>query len=304
VVGPLLSVVVPTHNRPERLERAADSILSQALVEIELVIVDDASDDQTPDVLERLAVDPRVTVVRNERSLGPSGSRNRGIGVATGSLLGFCDDDDTWMPGAAAVLVGSLEADPELGVVTSWHRVIHDATGRAVDYRGPRHISAADLLWFNFVALPFGIVRRSHFPEGLSFDERLPPCEDWDLWLRCARARPMGVVPLGLYAYHQHGGERVTTEGSRWSGRQMFLDKYAASMSPACRIYHEAVIAQQAGGRKAMLAKLAASGVRRPAAAAFAGLMLSTSYEAAALGIRRGDPGLPARAMYQLLGHH
>ena len=297
-------MVLPTHNRPERLEHAAHSILSQGLVEIELVIVDDASDDHTPEVTGRLADDPRVTVIRNEQSLGPSGARNRGIDAAGGSLLGFCDDDDGWMPGAAAVLVGSLEADPQLGVVTSWHRVVHDATGRVVEYRGPSRITAEDLLWFNFVALPFGIVRRSLFPDGLSFDERLPTCEDWDLWLRCALDHPIGVVSQTLYEYHQHGGERVTKEGSAdWCGRRGFLDKHAGSMSPACRIYHEAVIAQLAEGRSAMLGTLAASGVHHPAAAGFAGLLLAGSYEAAVFGMRRGDPGLPARTVHRLLGN-
>jgi hypothetical protein len=224
--------------------------------------------------------------------------------AASGSLLGFCDDDDTWMPDAAAILVDSLEADPELGAVTSWHRVTHDDSGRGVEYRGPSHFDAADLLWFNFMPLVFGIMRRSHFPDDLSFDERFTTCEDWDLWLRCARIRPIGVVPQALYTYHQHGKVRVTTTGSApTGGRQLFLDKYAASMSPACRIYHRAVIAQQAEGRSAALAELATSGVHQPTAAASAGLLLAASYGAATVGIRRSDPGLPARVAYRLLAH-
>ncbi len=304
---PLLSVVMPTHNRPVQLERAARSVLDQSVSALELVIVDDASTDDTPSVTERLAEDPRVRVVRNDISKGPGGARNGGIAVTNGDLLGFCDDDDAWLPGAAATLVGALESDPDLGVVTSWHRVVHDGSGRTVVYRGPTTFGADDLLWFNFVALPFGIIRRSHFGE-LSFDETLPPCEDWDLWLRCAQLRPIEAVPRVLYSYHQHGGDRVTNRGDGdRGGRAKFLDKHAHSMTTACRIYHQAVIAEQEEGRSAMLRVLAAASPAAPAAAAFASSVLATSFATSTLGMRRGDPGFPSRVMARLVGserHH
>jgi hypothetical protein len=185
--------------------------------------------------------------------------------------------------------------------VTSWHRVVHDRTGRTVDYHGPTEFGAADLLWFNFVALPFGVIRRRYF-EDLSFDQTLPPCEDWDLWLRCAQERPAGVVPRVLYSYHQHGGDRVTKEGSgRRGGRQAFLDKHEGEMTEACRIYHTAVVAEESGGRAATFRSLRSSAATALAASAFAGSVLATTYATSAIGIRRGDPGFPARAMQRLL---
>jgi hypothetical protein len=290
----LLSVVMPTHNRPDRLERAAHSVLTQLDAELELVIVDDASSDRTPEVTDRLSSDPRVHVVRTTESVGPGAARNRGIAAASGDFLGFCDDDDAWLPGAAGILIGHLEAHPELGVVTSWHRVIQDHSGRT-DY------TADEMLWFNFVALPFGIIRRSHFVDDLSFDESLPPCEDWDLWLRCAQHRPVHTVPHVLYDYHQHGGDRVTKEGSGdRGGRQAFFDKHASEMTASCRIYHRAAIAHQTAGRVAMLKELA-SDLASPVAAAFAASVLSASKATATLGIRRRDPGLSSRAMHRLL---
>ena len=302
MTSPKLSVVMPTHNRPEQLARAAQSVLSQDLTDLELIIVDDASSDDTPTVTERLSDDSRVTVVRNEESVGPGGARNQGISLARGEMLGFCDDDDAWLPGAAAILMGTLESDPDLGVVTAWHRVVHDHDGRTVEYHGPRAFGADELLWFNFVALPFGIIRRSHFGDALVFDQTLPPCEDWDLWLRCAQKRSIEVVPRVLYSYHQHGGDRVTKEGSgQRGGRQAFLDKHTQSMTPAARIYHQAVIADQEGGRSAMVHALSTAGRRHPAAATLAGSVLAASYSGASYGIRHGDPGLPARTMCRLI---
>ncbi len=298
----LVSVVMPTRNRPERLERAARSVLQQRTVELELVIVDDASSDHTPEVAAELADDRRVQVVRNHQPLGPGGSRNRGISVARGDLVGFCDDDDTWLPGTARSVIDVFEADDEVGVVTSWHRVVHEATGRTANYRGPLAYGYRQLLWFNFVALPFGVIRRALFPDDLMVDTALPSCEDWDLWLRCARTRPIRTVPQVLYGYHQHGGGRVTRGGSADRvGRQRFLDKHAEAMSAACREYHELVVAQLDGGRPGLRARLAASS-RTPVAATLAGSVLAVGAAAGLVGARRRDPGLGARLTAAMLG--
>ncbi len=292
---------MPTHNRPDRLERAARSVLAQDGAELELVIVDDASSDATPEMTDQLACDPRVRIVRNPVSLGPGGSRNQGIAVARGDLLGFCDDD-AWLPRAATVILDRFAADPDVGVLTSWHQVVHERTGRTALFRGPLAYGADQLLWFNFVALPFGVIRRAQFPDDLAVDASLPSCEDWDLWLRCAQVRPIATVPDVLYAYHQHGGVRVTRSGSGdLVGRKGFLDKHALSMSPSCRLYHECVVAQIEGGRSALIERLG-SAYRTPAVASAAAAVLSAGAAAGAIGTRRRDPGLPARVLAGMLG--
>ncbi len=292
---------MPTHNRPDRLERAARSVLAQRDVELELVVVDDASSDHTPEVAERLAADPRVRLVRNPEPLGPGGSRNRGIAAARGDLLGFCDDDDTWLPGAASVVLERFASDTEVGVDTSWHQVVHDHTGRTTLFRGPLSYGAAHLLWFDLVAIPFGVIRRAMFADDLAVDADLRSCEDWDLWLRCAQTRPITTVPRALYSYHQHGGDRVTREDSGpVLGRQGFLDRHAGSMSPSCRAYHELVVAELGRGRGAVAGRLVAD-YRTPVRAAVAVSVLAAGSVASAIGVRRRDPGLPARMMRRLL---
>jgi glycosyltransferase involved in cell wall biosynthesis len=293
---------MPTHNRPGWLERAAKSVLDQNGGELELVIVDDASSDDTPLVAEKLADDPRVRLVRNATSVGPGGSRNQGIAAARGDLLGFCDDDDTWLPGAAAVILEHFDSHADIGVVTSWHQVVHDQSDRTAVFRGPLAYGADQLLWFNFVALPFGVIRREMFSDDLAVDVTLPSCEDWDLWLRCALTRPIGTVPAVLYAYHQHSGNRVTREGSGdVVGRRRFLEKHSGLMVPSCRLYHELVVAQLGGGRRKALEQLAAD-YRAPAAAAIAGSLLAANAAASSIGMRRADPGLSARVMANLVG--
>ncbi len=301
MAGRLLSVILPTRNRSDWLERAAASVLAQDVEHLELVVVDDASTDQTSAVTDKLDDDPRVRVVHNPESLGPGGSRNQGIAASEGDFLSFCDDDDAWLPGAAATALEEFERDPDVGVVTSWHQVVHDRTGQTAIYRGPLHYGAEQLLWFDLVALPFGVIRRASFAEDVTVDAELPSCEDWDLWLRCARSRPIRTVPNVLYAYRQHARERVTRGTSAdHVGRQRFLDKHADAMTPACRAYHELVVAQLIGGRVGVRSEFTAH-LRTPVAAFEAGAVLSAGAAASLLANRRGDPGLVARMMARLI---
>src|SRR5688572_15134473 len=92
-----ISVIVPTRNRSALLATTLRSVLWQRDVELEVIVVDDASTDDTTAVVSRLA-DPRVVMVRHSVSAGPSAARNRGASEARGEWLGFVDDDDVWAP--------------------------------------------------------------------------------------------------------------------------------------------------------------------------------------------------------------
>jgi len=302
-VSELLSVVLPTRNRAGDVRRAAASVLDQEVAALELVVVDDASTDDTPAVLGALAEkDRRVRVVTTAGPLGPCAARNAGLAVANGELVGFCDDDDTWTAGAARAVLGHLADHPELAMASAWHLVSHADTGRTVEFRGPVRYDARQLLWQNLVGIPFGVVRRSLVSFEVRFDPAMVTGEDWDLWLRCARERPVASVPVACYVYTQHGGSRVTAALARQAeGRRAFLAKHGDQMSGACRLFHRAVVAGYTGGRGAMARCLAEDARHSPADAALAGTLLATSTAASRWGVRRGDPGLQARVMASLL---
>ena len=107
---PFVSVVIPTHNRASFLEEAASSVLEQTFDDLELIIVDDASTDGTANILDRLAdQDRRVRIIRRETSSGgPAVPRNEGIGMATGEMISFLDDDDRWHPERVALTLEGL----------------------------------------------------------------------------------------------------------------------------------------------------------------------------------------------------
>lgn len=94
---PTVSVVIPTYNHGETVERAIDSALGQTLRDIEVIVVDDASTDHTQEVLDRIG-DPRLTCLRHETNRGGSAARNTGIDHSTGEYIAFLDADDEWVP--------------------------------------------------------------------------------------------------------------------------------------------------------------------------------------------------------------
>ncbi len=97
--APRVSVIVPAYNVTGYLERALDSALAQTMLDLEVIVVDDASEDATFEVARRIAArDPRVRVLQNERNSGPSASRNRAIGTARGEWIALLDGDDAWLP--------------------------------------------------------------------------------------------------------------------------------------------------------------------------------------------------------------
>ena len=289
----LLSVVLPTHDRPERLREAARSVLSQDYPSLELIVVDDGSSASTAQTLDEVtAQDRRVVVVRHEQPLGSAAARNAGLALARGELVAFCDDDDAWLPGAATAAVAA--STPMTGVVYGWHQVLHELTGRCVTFRAPAECSPSIMRWVNVPWILSGVARRSVLGDVLRFDPNLRTSEDWDLWLRCADVAPMTLVPTALYKYVQHSGERVSrARADHDDGHQRLLDKHRSSMSPACIAHHELAIAMSTRDRKASMEQMAAL-VAHPTRIGPASLLVGEVL-ASKVGHRRGDPGLPLR---------
>ncbi len=296
----LLSVVIPTHDRPDRVETAVRSVLDQEYPHLEAVVVDDGSGPATAEVLDRLAdVDRRVVLVRNDIAVGASAARNTGIGTARGDLVGFCDDDDTWLPGAASAAVGALT--PATGVVYGFHEVLIEASGRLVTFRPPVCTGPELMRWINAPAILFGVARRATVGDELRFDPHLITSEDWDMWLRCVDLAPLTLVPTSLYRYVQHAETRVTSSATTHEdGHRRFLAKHRSSMTAACIAHHELVFALATRDRRLGLEQLGTVS-RHPANIGSAAL-LAGEVLAARLGPRRDDPGLALRFAARALG--
>ena len=184
--GPMVSVVLPTFNRATSLPRAMSSVLAQTYADLELIVVDDGSTDDTPAVVGA-AGDARIRYIRLEARSGAARARNAGIRVARGDLIAFQDSDDEWLPDKLDAQVGLLlEAGPAVGWVGGSHLVSAGGTVREV--RPDRVILGVDhtldLLHGEAFVTPTWLVRRQALLDAGLFAEDMPNLEDWDLIFR------------------------------------------------------------------------------------------------------------------------
>jgi len=196
--NPEISVVLATHNRAALLPRAIASVLAQEGPRFELIVVDDASTDDTPAYLATLN-DPRIRVIRAERNLGPSGARNRGLAATTAGIVAFLDSDDTYRAGRLAVPLAAFAADGDLVcVLSSAIKFVRDAPreARVADVRlAPAAFEwalTADLIPVEATSMT---VRRAAALAVGGFCEKLRLTEDREFLIRLARNGAGRLMP-------------------------------------------------------------------------------------------------------------
>jgi len=229
----LVSVVIPTHNRDALLKEALDSVYAQKgadeLFELEVIVVDDASSDSTPEVVSRY---PTARYLRLPAHKGPAVARNAGIAQSEGSYVAFLDDDDVWLPEKLSLQVPVLEANPQACMVYSWMRdeaeVVPDPPS------APSGMVFRRLLMGNFCGNPDGVLLRRPALDAVGgFDESLSCAEDYDLWLRLAARFPFTFVPATVGVLRRSPRGHYATgiaDGSRVRTRRAIIEKALASL--------------------------------------------------------------------------
>lgn len=197
----VISVIIPTYNRALYLERAIGSVLAQRLACDELTVVDDGSTDGTPELVERLAAGSVVPIrLCRQENQGAAAARNLGIRRARGELLAFLDSDDWWLPNKLAKQAAAMAARPD--VLISHTREIWFRRGQRVNQKKKHDPPQGDVFAASVgmcvVGMSTVMVRRELFDRYGLFDEALPCCEDYDLWLRVGCREPFLLVPEAL----------------------------------------------------------------------------------------------------------
>lgn len=228
---PLVSVVIPTYNRAHVLGRAIDSVLSQTLEPDEIIVVDDASDDDTAEVVEGYA-DPRIQLVRLERRQRAGHARNVGVERARGEWIAFLDSDDEWLPGKLAAQM-ALAAD-DVGVVAcTSHKWGDDGTKTIVPKSDLAEGDAlAQLLQGMKATTSAYVVRRDALLDAGGFDENLRSSEDYDLLLRLAQGgHRYAAVHEPLVIIHAQGSDRMSVDAiGRLQGHRSMNRRWGALM--------------------------------------------------------------------------
>jgi len=205
---PLVSVIIPTFNRAHFLKQAIESALSQTYPSVEIIVVDDGSSDQTPQVVEPYL--DRVQYIRQENS-GIAAARNRGLQAAHGTYINFLDDDDLFRPEKLAHQVAVLENRPEVGLVHCRYEYI-DQDGQLHSRVGPmpEGDARARLLRRQFVRASAALIRRSWLDKVGPFNEKLSLASEHEMLLRIALAgSPFACVQQHLCAYRVQRGQKL-----------------------------------------------------------------------------------------------
>ena len=194
---PNVSVIIPTYNRASFLPNAITSILHQTYEDYEVIVIDDGSTDETPRVLKQFEGKIKVLFQKNR---GASAARNLGIQEADGNYISFLDSDDQWTRKKLQIQIQRIQEDPDIKICYTdeiWIR-----NGVRVNQK-KRHRKYDG--WFIDKMLPLCLIspssvliHREIFDTVGMFDEGLPVCEDYDLWLRINVRYPITFIPEPL----------------------------------------------------------------------------------------------------------
>lgn len=207
---PLVSVVLTSYNHAVYLPQAIESALGQTLGDIEIVAIDDASTDGSPEILQRYA--DRIRVVLHETNRGTYATLNEGIALTGAPYIAILNSDDVWLPDKLQKQVAVMESDPRIGLVHTGFGVI-DAQGNPIEgnplgirfHPNPQGDLLAELLTRNLFITSSVLFRRECIERCGRFEEHLFGMGDWDLWLRIAEHYSIGYVPEPLTLYRLHG---------------------------------------------------------------------------------------------------
>lgn len=213
---PLVSVVIPTYNRAWVLRDAIESVLAQTFESFELIVVDDGSTDNTPALLDGY----EDLVALEQTNKGVSAARNRGIAHAQGKFIAFLDSDDLWLPEKLSAQVTFFQENPDALICQTQETWIRN--GQRI-YSKSRHMKQSGLFFERSLELclvsPSAVmIKKGLFETVGMFDEDLPACEDYDLWLRINATIPIFLIDEPLVIKRGGHADQLSSNAG--------LDKY------------------------------------------------------------------------------
>lgn len=214
-----ITVVIPTYNCLNYLPKAIESVLKQDYENIELIVVNDNSDDGTAEYLERLVSRDTRIIVITTKGVGVSSARNLGIKKASGEYIAFLDSDDSWHDGKLQAQLSMHQLNPELGMSFTNYDHLTESNQKLVDcfsywnqfqdcdeqakiLDDPLNIIFSN----NLIGTSTVMIKNSVFKKTGLFDTELKYAEDWQLWLKVCECFDVAVIPEVYVSYLIRGG--------------------------------------------------------------------------------------------------
>jgi glycosyltransferase involved in cell wall biosynthesis len=220
---PRVTVFMPVYNGSAHLDAAVQSILAQTYQDFEFLIIDDGSDDETPNLLEKIQ-DPRLRIVRNDANRGVPATRNRGLDLALGEYVAMIDSDDLAKPERLETQVQFLDEAPDHAVVGTWAREIDEHDVRKRVLRRPLNWKRlrARLLFLGTIRTPSAMGRLDVL-RSYRFRSEFPVCSDSDYWVRVALEHRWENIPIDLIDYRIHSDSLTKSNSEKVKERKVAI---------------------------------------------------------------------------------
>lgn len=253
--APFVSIVIPSYNRAHLLGRAIRSVLNQTYKNFEVIVVDDASTDDTAEIVKTFK-DDRIQYILHDANAGGAAARNTGIRASRGEYIAFQDSDDEWFPEKLEKQMTLFEqVSAETGVVyTGFWRVRNNHK----TYIPPDGIKQKEgdihreLLKRNFVSTQTVVVKKECLEQSGLFDERLPRLQDWELFIRLSKLYEFKFVAEPLVIAHFTPESISAKKDALIEAKKLILEKHREEISTdtgvlASHLYSIASLSFQTG---------------------------------------------------------
>jgi len=235
MIAKIVSIIMPVYNGRQHLACAIESALNQTYPDIQLIIVNDGSDDGSENIINKYLHDSRVTYVSNHKNMGVARTRNVALEHATGEFVSFHDQDDIWLPNKLSLQISALNLNPTLGLLhAQYARVDSDGMllSEYIDKPSTAYensnasVEVGDVLESIFVSNDIqpltSIIPKNVLDEVGWFNPDLPGVDDYELWLRIAYRYPIGQLKTIVGYWRKHAMQQSN------NGRLMQLTKLKA----------------------------------------------------------------------------
>lgn len=225
----MVSVVIPTHNRCDTLERAILSVLAQSYHDFEIIVVSDGSTDNTKNLVDELSTkDNRITFVEYFPAKGGNHARNVGIHSSKGEFVAFLDDDDEWYPDKLASQLAVMNSSDKIGLV--YTGVCSIFINEGIKYNITKKKSgdlSKDILISNYIGTTSTVMAKKKLLDSVGgFDENLKAAQDYDLWIRISQICEVGVVPeIKINYYNYSGNNQISSVTQKYIEADAYINR-------------------------------------------------------------------------------
>ena len=205
----LVTVIILSYNKAHLISESIQSVLTQKLTNIEIIVIDDASTDNTQEFLVPFLKNSQIRFIQNKKNIGISQNRNYGVFLAKGKFVAMLDGDDVWLDcDKLTKQVKYLEENPECGAVGTWVVQIDEygSNIKKIAYEEKDESLRKSILYRNSIAHSSVLFRKDVVQSVGGYDDSLATMEDHDLWLKIGVQSTLATLPIYALGYRVYQG--------------------------------------------------------------------------------------------------